>query len=55
METYKYGPLKVSGFDRDGEIGFEIEGIDWTKSVYLDRTRATQLRDWMTKQIERAG
>lgn len=49
---FRHGPLGVYEFDKSDEIELEIEGIDYCSSVSINRTTATQLRDWLTEQIE---
>lgn len=51
-KEFRYGPLGVYDFDSDDEIEVQIENDSGSMEVYLDRARATELRDWLTEQIE---
>ncbi len=52
MERFKSGNLSVEGFDRDDEIEVVINGWEFDQKEYISRTKAIELRDWLTKQID---
>ncbi len=45
------GPLSFYGWDSDDEIEVEFDGMEYTNSVYLDRAKAIELRDWLNTQV----
>lgn len=54
IDIFESGNLSLEGFSLAfGEIQIQIEGFEYNSCHYISREVATNLRDWLTEQLER--